>query len=278
MMSESELRRHDNELYPMLEQSKLLQQHIAPLQDQFGISGAFYMEIFETGEAYYLTTLPQFTEQLNDSLIKIGPRFTILDYIKDLPWLGAFLGDSDQAVQKHRTETLLDTAKSHNLDHELLTVNKIMTERGLVLRVISYGAPSDHSQVNSQYLNNLSLIKKMNDYITNSLSPTLQKLPTLSPLDREQALAKYCFKKLQPVNLLQFNSSDTCAAFNKIRISPREQEVVYWYIQGKSNTEISKILNISAGTIRTYFERLKVKLGCYYKHQILIKLSELGYI
>ncbi|MEM7569408.1 MAG: LuxR family transcriptional regulator [Pseudomonadota bacterium] len=44
-------------------------------------------------------------------------------------------------------------------------------------------------------------------------------------------------------------------------LSPREREVLQWVARGKSNPDISDIMQISANTIDTYLRRIYTKLG-----------------
>ena len=45
-----------------------------------------------------------------------------------------------------------------------------------------------------------------------------------------------------------------------VRISKREQEVLRWLATGKSNKEISSLLDLSVKTVETYRSRLMLKL------------------
>lgn len=44
-------------------------------------------------------------------------------------------------------------------------------------------------------------------------------------------------------------------------LTPREEEVLYWVAQGKTNSETAQILGISAGTVKIHLERTFQKLG-----------------
>lgn len=44
-------------------------------------------------------------------------------------------------------------------------------------------------------------------------------------------------------------------------LTPREQDVLFWISEGKSNSDIAAILSISAGTVRVHLERIYPKLG-----------------
>lgn len=68
-------------------------------------------------------------------------------------------------------------------------------------------------------------------------------------------------------NLLMLNppSSASCAPAPDrlvgLGLTPREQEVLYWISEGKTNADTATILNISPGTVRVHLERIYPKLG-----------------
>ena len=54
------------------------------------------------------------------------------------------------------------------------------------------------------------------------------------------------------------NAQDSKA---KVQLSPRQQEVLKWIIEGKTNWEISVILNLSERTVKFHVQQLMRKLG-----------------
>jgi DNA-binding CsgD family transcriptional regulator len=50
-------------------------------------------------------------------------------------------------------------------------------------------------------------------------------------------------------------------AFAKLSLTPREEQILYWIAQGKSNAQIAKILAISAATVSKHLEHIYPKLG-----------------
>ena len=47
----------------------------------------------------------------------------------------------------------------------------------------------------------------------------------------------------------------------ELGLTPREPDVLLWTARGKSNKDMSEILNISARTVNKHLERVFVKLG-----------------
>lgn len=59
-------------------------------------------------------------------------------------------------------------------------------------------------------------------------------------------------------------------------LSAREREVLDWITQGKSNSVIAEILNISPETVRTYTKRIYQKLGANDRISALLKAVKFG--
>lgn len=49
-------------------------------------------------------------------------------------------------------------------------------------------------------------------------------------------------------------------------LTRREQEVLYWVSEGKSNAEVAGVLGIAAGTVKRHLENLYAKLGVENRH------------
>lgn len=66
--------------------------------------------------------------------------------------------------------------------------------------------------------------------------------------------------ELYALHLLESNLvNDTQKALNQL--TKREVDVLHWISEGKSNTSIGKLLQISAGTVRKHVENILVKLS-----------------
>lgn len=57
-----------------------------------------------------------------------------------------------------------------------------------------------------------------------------------------------------------------------IKLSKREQEVIYHMIDGLTAKQIARSINISHRTVETYLDRIKSKLNCRNKYEIIIKI------
>jgi DNA-binding CsgD family transcriptional regulator len=64
----------------------------------------------------------------------------------------------------------------------------------------------------------------------------------------------------------------------KAPFTPREIECLKWVIDGKSDTDIGKILGISHTTVHFHIERVKKKLGVRTRTQTAAMVVKLGYL
>jgi DNA-binding CsgD family transcriptional regulator len=60
-------------------------------------------------------------------------------------------------------------------------------------------------------------------------------------------------------------------SFGAFGLTPREQEVLLWISEGKSNPEISRILGISARTVDKHVERLLAKMKVESRRGAMLK-------
>ena len=61
----------------------------------------------------------------------------------------------------------------------------------------------------------------------------------------------------------------------KLGLSAREAEILLWVAQGKSNYEVSVILNISAATVKKHLENIYAKLGVENRNSASLRAVEL---
>lgn len=61
-------------------------------------------------------------------------------------------------------------------------------------------------------------------------------------------------------------------------LSRREMECCYWLSRGKSGSEVAKILNLSAHTVRQYLDSAVQKLGAANRGEMLLRAATLGLI
>jgi DNA-binding CsgD family transcriptional regulator len=64
----------------------------------------------------------------------------------------------------------------------------------------------------------------------------------------------------------------------KYHFTPREQECLFFMIRGKTAKCIAKIIGISYRTVEYYFEKIKIKMQCHTKSEVINKAIENGFV
>ena len=72
--------------------------------------------------------------------------------------------------------------------------------------------------------------------------------------------------------LIRMSSTGRC----RIRLSPREQEIVRMVAKGHPNKVIADVLNISSWTVCTHLRRIFAKLGVCSRAAMVAQLLEIG--
>jgi DNA-binding CsgD family transcriptional regulator len=88
------------------------------------------------------------------------------------------------------------------------------------------------------------------------------------------------------LHLASLYAHDRCRALGglteassvKAPLSPRELECLKWVLDGKSDTDIGRILGISHTTVHFHVERVKKKLGVRTRTQAAAMVMTLGYL
>jgi len=77
---------------------------------------------------------------------------------------------------------------------------------------------------------------------------------------------------------LQRNAYVLTDRFNRIGISKRESECLFYLLRGKSVPEIAKILQLSKRTIESYINHIKTKMDCNTTTELCEKSITLGFL
>lgn len=99
--------------------------------------------------------------------------------------------------------------------------------------------------------------------------------PNLSP-EARSAVEIMGVMALQALKRATLDKGKTAPQYKPL--TPREREVLQWVAAGKSDDEISKILNISTPTVIKHVESAKAKLDTYKRSAAIITALRLGEI
>jgi DNA-binding CsgD family transcriptional regulator len=99
---------------------------------------------------------------------------------------------------------------------------------------------------------------------------TLELLTLKIPLYNSNGKISGIFGISQYIN--KFSSTK---AF-ELGLSKRETECLFHLLEGKSNKQVAKLLNISVRTVEDYLNNVKNKLGCFSKEELIFKAIKSG--
>jgi DNA-binding CsgD family transcriptional regulator len=63
-----------------------------------------------------------------------------------------------------------------------------------------------------------------------------------------------------------------------IKLSPRQQECLFFLLRGKTAKQIGQQLNLGHRTVESYLETIKTKFNCQNKYELIDHATELGFL
>lgn len=168
-------------------------------------------------------------------------------------------------------KNLIKAMSNNGIGHQSIFIEK--ESDSTVKFNIFYGDIEDND-VNHFYINNTNLLKYFSKYISNEIKPHLNKKKPLFVCEKVKMDVDGFIDQLSPstINIPKFLSSLT--PYDKL--TPRQWEIVHWYLNGKSAEETAEILGISKRTVEDHFIKIKQKLDCRKKPQIINELLNFG--
>ncbi len=67
-----------------------------------------------------------------------------------------------------------------------------------------------------------------------------------------------------------FSASEWLEIVNELRVSPRQAEVIWQLLQGRSDKQIARQLGLSVGTVRTHLDRLFLRFGLQDRSELIL--------
>ena len=263
--------------------SAKLSQLTAPLYKHFGITCYGVTIIYETGQWLHLNTNKAFQIKRieNDAASKGLTRLSSPYWVREWPQLGMYLEDHIASTHTTLSQLLVE----HDLQNPFACLDLIKTKKGNALRLSAYRAPKAHQEIKHFYLNNIELLKRFNHHIEKELAEMIVKLPLITPTSKEQAHNHQHLQTVIPDTKRQeVFVEETRLHYPKftelahLKLSEREQEIIAWFLLGKTEADTAELLKLSEHTIHTHFRRLKRKWNCFSKTQLLLKLIDANLI
>jgi DNA-binding CsgD family transcriptional regulator len=93
---------------------------------------------------------------------------------------------------------------------------------------------------------------------------------------QQQLTVRLVLDPLEPPMLILTETRETITieALRQFGLTPRETEVLYWLVQGKTNSEIGLVLGTSEGTIRKHVERILLHFGTHNRTATVLHVVE----
>jgi LuxR family quorum-sensing system transcriptional regulator SolR len=156
-------------------------------------------------------------------------------------------------------EMLLDAALNFNTSNGITIAEKHCD----YIEYFCFATTTDNTLIiNSFYLNNLDVLHKYG-FTFKEKAAALLKNAEKKPI--QLINEDVCHVECKPENSLQ--------AF--VKLTNRQAECARLLLQGMKYKDIADELDLSARTIETYIENLKIKLQCQNKTELIVRLNTL---
>ncbi len=198
-------------------------------------------------------------------------------YIKDsleqqLPFHGFYLDKGWHKADTYQPSHQLEMAAEQGIGHSVLFIKKHqeMTE------IFEFGACPENSKVNNFYLNNLNILKKFMLYFCQEAHDLIaQSSENMIKPDYDVARADYN----SSMNKEDIDITKMITMTEPIGLlSKREKECFMLLIRGYSIADISQELSIAVPTIANYISRIKQKIKCHTKKDMVELARELNLV
>ncbi|RDI41321.1 Regulatory protein SdiA [Aquicella lusitana] len=258
----------------LLNYADLVNDTCKPLFKITGASHFSYVEMDQNGNYFWLGSNDAYFEKcIHQQLVNDAP----LSILKTYPKPGFYLIDVYPVELKQYSMPVLSLLNHFDYGHSF-RILEITQQTQRVLKLYSYDAPLERQDVNHTYINNLDIFKKFNGYFDNKIA-AIRKNLCKNKIEKTKRCEFNQLIKLsieQQENAEQFNLTDLCLMQSRetkksVLMTPREKEILFWYIKGKTAEETASILKISRRTIERHFENMREKFGCFSKSQIALK-------
>lgn len=234
-----------------------------------GLSHFSYVEIDEEGDYFWLGSHDEYLEKcIHHQLVDEAP----VSILKTYPKPGFYLVDIYSEKYKQHSMPVFRLLNDFDYGHSF-RILEVSKRKRHILKLYSYDAPLGRQDINHFYLNNLDLFRQFNSFFDDKIS-SIRKDFCKNKIEasKHHEFIHLMKSSIEPQNnLIEKLSDDTNA---EIQITPREKEILWWYIKGKTSEETAKILDISRRTIERHFENLREKFGCFSKNQLAMKIID----
>lgn len=243
-----------------------IQQICNEILSSIGISYFNYIKIYSDGSRELLTNNAPWIEHFYKNGLYKTSGVTDIEYL--LPkgyFLWSELKNDDAAYSQGR--------ESFNIDNGISFITK--TTKSTTLYI--FASTSDNHTINNFYVRNIDLLKRFILYFHDKAFSLITKSSQNKIYLPEKQLihnrineinitdeARENFINKTPINkFFILNKSDN------VYLTKREAECAAYMLAGATAKQIAKKLSISFRTVESYFEKMKVKLNCPTKEDLI---------
>jgi len=232
----------------------------------------FFRINVKTREFISIGTMPDFREFfMNNS--HHNTDFDHRDFDKDIP-SGAFFFDHVYNSPKE-----IQLTKSIAEQFHLGNFVGVSHRTGDYFHMFNFATPTHVHNANNFYLNNINLLDKYSNILSDPLCKVIElhKIPPIYiPSSNEIFVTDFDNMRINNFpDIVKNTLTLRDANLRQSYLSGRELEI--WILLGKGFTskEIARILHLSDRTIDNYCERLKIKLGCRRRSDLVSRYNEI---
>jgi DNA-binding CsgD family transcriptional regulator len=144
--------------------------------------------------------------------------------------------------------------------------------------ILEFGATPKSKNTVEFYLNHQNILKRFGHYFEEEAANLIRAAneERFIPLAHMVQKDKKIFTDETPQTEVDLSFLKTNTVFDTL--SEREEQCYKLLIQGYSYEEISQKLALSSNTVNTYFHRIKTKLGCGSKLELVQKANDEGFV
>jgi DNA-binding CsgD family transcriptional regulator len=243
-------------------QSEAQIKHIlAPLANSCGIQYFSYGVNFADTSGFTLISHAEYYESA------INQEFPLCGFHLDAGW--HLWNTTLPSAQKKLSENL-------NIGNGILFVNH-QEDR---TEIIEFATQADNDGIYDFYMNNSNILKKFMNYFKNEAVDLIEiaKDQAIKPL-----ASMILENKIAQISNTQKYHAELTAMLNEASyplslLSKREMQCFLYLIKGYSISEISKEIDLAIPTIANYICRIKQKLKCSSKQEMIKLAYDLGFI
>ncbi len=202
---------------------------------------------------------------------------THANYIKDsldrkFPFHGFYLNDGWHQWGTYQSEEQLELGANLGIGNGVIFIKNHGDKR----EIFEFGASPESTQMPNFYLNNLNTLKKFMVYFWQEAKDIIQMAS-----ENRVKPAYDVARNIQDVKLHQESENIyqmITATAPIASLSKREKECFLLLIKGYSISDISEELSIAVPTIANYISRIKQKIKCHSKKEMVNLARELNLV